>query len=140
MKFLIDECLSPSLVNMAWDAGYVQSAHITHRGMGSWKDYSIMKRILEENWTLVTHNANDFRPKDGSSSKKPCYVGITLHAGLVCLNMPKDSNLIEHQKYFASCLEFISDYDNIINRILEIDPDSFHLGLLKATIYDFPKS
>ena len=137
---MIDECLSPSLVNMAWGAGYVQSAHVKHRGMGSWQDYSIMNRILEEDWTLVTHNSNDFRPKDGSSSKKPCYVGITLHAGLVCLNMPKDSKLKEHQKYFASCLEFIAQYDNIINKILEIDPDEFDPGLLEATMYDFPKN
>lgn len=81
MKFLIDENLSPFLAIMAQEEGYFESAHTIHRGMGSWQDYSIMNRILEEDWTLVTRNANDFRPQEGSSSKKPCYVGVILHAG-----------------------------------------------------------
>ena len=95
MKFLIDENLSPLLEIMACDAGYVQSAHVGHRGMMAWEDNKIMNRILEEDWTLVTNNADDFRPRQGSSSLKPCYVGVSLHAGLVCLNVPYRSTIVE---------------------------------------------
>lgn len=80
MKFLIDECLSPLLAQMACDAGHVLSAPVTYRGMMSWKDHSIMHRIISNDWTFVTQNGDDFRPRQGSASRKPCYVGVPLHA------------------------------------------------------------
>lgn len=138
MKFLIDECLSPLLANLAWDAGYVESAHICRRGMDSWRDNNIMTRILESDWTLVTNNANDFRPKPGSTSLKPCYVGVSLHAGLVCLNTPFGSTLDEQIYYFKSTLIYLSDKRDLINMILEVNADSESPDEIKFKMYDFP--
>lgn len=138
MKFLIDECLSPSLVELAWEAGYVQSTHVCHRGMTSWKDHHIMRRILENDWTLVTNNAKDFRPESGSSSLRPCYVGISVHAGLVCLNTPFGSAVEEQIYFFESALEYLANLDDLINTILEVDSDIDLPGKIKFNLYDHP--
>jgi predicted nuclease of predicted toxin-antitoxin system len=86
LKFLIDECLSVALADVAISAGHPESAHVTHRGMTGWKDHRLMKTIIEEDWTFVTRNSRDFRPRTGSLSKAACYFGQPLHAGLVCVN------------------------------------------------------
>ncbi|MEO4045203.1 DUF5615 family PIN-like protein [Hoeflea sp. CAU 1731] len=80
MKFLIDECLSIALVELAIEAGHVESAHVTRRGMQGWKDHQLMHAIIDDDWTLVTRNSDDFRPRVGSASQTPCYVGQPLHA------------------------------------------------------------
>ena len=60
MKFLVDECLSFALVDMAVEAGHVESAHVTRRGMKDWKDQQLMQAIIGDDWTLVTRNSDDF--------------------------------------------------------------------------------
>ena len=52
--------------------------------------------------------------------------------------MPKDSKIEEQRKYFMSCLDFVDRRDNLVNKILEIDPDDNHPELLKTKFYDFP--
>ena len=91
MKFLIDECLSLALADKAVAAGHVESAHVSRRGMNNWQDHRLMKPVIDDDWTLVTRNSDDFRPRRGSASQAPCYVGQPLHAGLVCLNLPAKS-------------------------------------------------
>lgn len=139
MKFLIDECLSPLLARRACEAGHVESAHVMHRGMLSWKDHKIMKRILSDDWTFVTHNADDFRPRQGSSSRRPCYVGVSLHAGLVCLNLPDGSTYEDQLYYFEEFLMYVTCTENLINKILEVDPSDKRPGYVEITVSNFPK-
>ncbi|WP_169791186.1 DUF5615 family PIN-like protein [Rubellimicrobium mesophilum] len=96
MKFLIDECLAVSLADMAIEAGHPESAHVVRRGLQGHKDPEIMEHVLDGDWTLVTRNSDDFRPPAGSSSARPCYVGVALHAGLVCLNLPAGAREPDH--------------------------------------------
>ena len=44
MKFLVDECLSPALVNRLHTAGY-QAAHVTHLNKRGWSDQALMPVI-----------------------------------------------------------------------------------------------
>jgi predicted nuclease of predicted toxin-antitoxin system len=76
VKFLIDECLAIELEQMAIEAGHVHSAHVNHRGMSGFKDHELMDRVLNEDWTLVTRNSNDFRPAPGSNSAAPFIYGL----------------------------------------------------------------
>ena len=78
MKFLIDECLSPALVSIVNQAGF-ECTCVRDRGLLGAKDSKLMKFLLEEDFTLVTENADDFRALFGTAE---------LHAGLVCLGAP----------------------------------------------------
>lgn len=150
MKFLIDECLSLKLCKMARDAGY-EAMHVTHLGMKGFKDSVIAKKALDEDWTIVTCNSDDYRPRPGSMSKKPCYAGVDLHAGLICLNMPESPKKLSvgegsliHQKYFGSALRYLPKRpENLDNRIVEVDPHPAYpdplTGDRVVRIYDFPE-
>ena len=140
MKFLIDECLSPALVGIAVEAGYPESSHVTHRGMGSWKDHQIMRAILDQDWTLVTRNSDDFRPPRGSRSQSPCYVGVELHPGLICLNPPPGSRALLHQLYFRAALHELGAAVDLTNEVLEVWPDPDDPNVLAVERYQFPTS
>ena len=138
MKFLIDECLSPSLADLARKEGHWESAHVAHRGMAQWADHKLMIRIIEEDWTFVTHNAKHFRPNPGSKSRAACYLGQTLHAGLVCLNLPVGATREDHQGYFRAALIHIGSPGDLICKALEVDPKKDKSGGLELSEYDFP--
>ncbi|MCZ4260873.1 DUF5615 family PIN-like protein [Limimaricola sp. G21655-S1] len=138
MKFLIDECLAPSLVRHAIEAGYHASGHVVHRGMQGWKDHQIMKVLIEQDWTFVTRNSNDFRPRSGSRSEAPCYVGVELHAGLVCLNLPAGSAAKQQEAYFRAALAALGSESDLTNQVLEVWPDTDDPGSVVVERYDFP--
>ena len=140
MKLLIDECLSVALVEMATAAGHPESAHVTRRGMTGWKDHRLMKAIIEEDWTLVTRNSDDFRPKPGNSSRAPCYLGQPLHAGLICLNLPAGSGRGKQKAYFQAVLDRIGTPGDLVNQVVEVDPDPAHAERIVLRIYEFPKA
>ena len=139
MKFLVDECLSFALVDMAVEAGHVESAHVTRRGMKGWKDHQLMQAIIGDDWTLVTRNSDDFRPKRGSTSQAPCYVGQSLHAGLVCLNLPTGSGRVGQMEYFQVALDYIGNPGDLVNKVLEVDPSSANVEQAVLRIYNFPE-
>ena len=105
VKFLIDECLSLTLAGVAVEFGYVESKHVNHLGMKGCSDSEITRRAIAEDWTLVTCNGKDFRPESGSKSTRPCYVGIELHAGLICLNLHRGAKIGHHSQYFRAALD-----------------------------------
>jgi hypothetical protein len=139
LKLLIDECLSVVLAEMAVAAGHPASAHVTRRGMAGWKDHQLMKAIIDDDWTLVTRNSDDFRPRSGSMSRAPCYVGQALHAGLVCLNLPVGSGSADQKAYFQAALDRIGNPSDLVNRVLEVDPDPTRAGQVVLRIYNFPE-
>lgn len=61
IRFLIDECLSPELVQRAVQAGYPESSCVRDRGLSGTKDWKLIEHLVAGDWTLVTHNAIDFR-------------------------------------------------------------------------------
>jgi predicted nuclease of predicted toxin-antitoxin system len=61
MKFLIDECLSPELAQMAWERGHGESSHVVWMGHQGIKDWDLMRIVLAGDWTLATKNSFDFR-------------------------------------------------------------------------------
>lgn len=137
MKFLIDECLSLSLAKLALEAGYPASAHVNHRGMNQDKDWALMEKILAQDWTFVTRNSDDFRPRVGSASKAPCYLGVPLHAGLVCLNLPQNSRKADHETYFKVALAVLSQDNDLTNRVLEVSPGQ--KGKVIVSIMELPR-
>ena len=59
-KLLIDENLSPSLIEKATAKGFVGS-HVNHLGLMGLKDWQLKSAILEGDWIFVTNNGVDFR-------------------------------------------------------------------------------
>ena len=55
-KLLIDECLHTSLLKLAHEAGHTTD-HVNHLGLGSSKDWDLMKLILNRDYTFVTNIA-----------------------------------------------------------------------------------
>jgi predicted nuclease of predicted toxin-antitoxin system len=138
LKFLIDECLSVALEQIARDKGYIESAHVNHRGMSGWIDSRIAATAIEDSWTIVTRNSDDFRPRSGSTAKSPCYAGVELHAGLICLNLPDGSRADLHEKYFRAALSELAHDAELTNEVIEVSPNPDKQTELLIVRYDFP--
>jgi predicted nuclease of predicted toxin-antitoxin system len=111
VKFLIDECLSPNLVAIARASGHAESTHVTWLGLRSRKDWSIVRRAIDDGYVLVTNDRTDF----ASLLRRE-----KVHAGLVCLNVASGLMSLDAQKrLFALALERLGDSEPI-NELLEI--------------------
>jgi predicted nuclease of predicted toxin-antitoxin system len=108
VKLLIDECLHSSLVKVATDRLY-EAYHVAHLGMSGLKDHQLMPRIRDENFTLVTNNAIDFRR---------LFQKEQIHAGLIII-VP---NVVPatQRALLAAALDYVGDRD-LVNRVIEIN-------------------
>jgi predicted nuclease of predicted toxin-antitoxin system len=75
MKWLIDECLHVSLLELAHNRGYIAD-HVNYLGLGSSKDWELMSIVMEQSYTFVTNNRSDFLS---------LYQREALHAGLIVI-------------------------------------------------------
>ncbi|MYN30652.1 hypothetical protein GTP69_30045 [Duganella sp. CY42W] len=117
-RLFLDECLSPSLVGMAIDAGF-EATCSRDRGLLGAKDRQLMTSIINNDYTFVTRNARDFRGK-GANSPSGLYASQEVHSGLICLN----SNFVmtvERQQYLFSCvLRELAQRTDLTNQVLEV--------------------
>ncbi|RWA75243.1 MAG: hypothetical protein EOQ28_09055 [Mesorhizobium sp.] len=129
MKLLIDECLSPRLVQMARAAGYAESSHIVWLGKSGWKDWELKPVILDGDWTFVTKNSADFRGPEAAPGSKGQYAGIAIHAGLICLNGPSTMDLGMQLELFEEALNELQANDDLVNQVLEVTmtEDDIHI-------------
>ena len=107
VKLLIDECLHTSLVTVATDRLY-EAYHVAHLGMSGLKDRELMLRIRDEDFTLVTNNAIDFRR---------LFRKEQIHPGLVIF-VPSAAPAIQ-RALLETVLDYIGDRD-LVNRAVEI--------------------
>jgi hypothetical protein len=122
MKFLVDECLSPKLAEMARERGHHESNHVVHIGQGGLQDWNLVAFVIDGDWTLVTKNSYDFRGPEEAPGTGGFYIGVELHNGLVCLNGDLDRRT--QLDLFAAVLDAI-----------EADGDLVNIGL-EATLLD----
>ena len=127
MKFLVDECLSPHLVEMARACGHGESTHVTWLGLRSRNDWSIVRRAIADGYVLVTNNTTDFTALLRREK---------IHAGLVCLNVaPGLMSLAVQKRLFALALDRLGDREPV-NELLEITLDEHKAVHVER--YDFP--
>jgi len=137
LKLLIDECLSPDLVQMARDAGYPESNHVTWLGLGGQKDWVLMRFVLENNWTLVTNNAIDFRGPSHNPGEQGLHSKTEIHAGLVCLNWDNAiAGIRVHQASFNLALAELGRIGDLTNKCLDIFVDEDWSA--EISFYDLP--
>ena len=130
MKFLVDECLSQQLTAMARDRGYTNSSHVHWLGLGGIQDWNLIRRAVEEDWTLVTKNSYDFRGRAGSPGEPGLYASQAIHAGLVCLNGPPGMNLALQEELFDIALsEIAARGDDLVNQVLEVTAEQTTIAI-----------
>ena len=102
-RLLIDECLSPELIQLAIAAGHVESTCVRDRGRLGLKDWELMAYVIEEDFILVTRNAQDFRGA-GQAGPGGLHAAVEVHAGLVCLDSALELDLDVQQELFQHAL------------------------------------
>ena len=123
-RFLIDENLSPVLVEPARERGF-EAMHVNHLGLRTETDWDLLKVIAEQDWLLVTNNAIEFRGR---------YRDIELHPGVVFL-LPAVRRT-EQLRLFAAALDHVSFDSDMVNRALDV---AFDLNrAVIVTAYDLP--
>ena len=122
VKFLIDECLHTSLIELAHAAGHAAD-HVTHLALGGTKDWQLMDTILECDYTFVTNNRSDFLA---------LYDRAPIHAGLVII-VPNVAPL-RQRELFQAALDHIGQGE-IVNAVLEV---KYLGGRIECREYSLP--
>ena len=111
MKFLIDECLSPTLAAIARERGFPESTHVTWLGLRSRQDWVLVQRAIDDDYILVTHDSADFT---ALMEREP------RHPGLVCMNVAHGlMSLDVQQTLFDYALTWIAD-GGLAGQVVEI--------------------
>jgi hypothetical protein len=131
----MDECLSPSLVSVALDAGYDESTCVRHRGWAGLKDWELIDKVIKEDFTLVTHNARDFRGTS-ENPQKGLHRHQELHAGLICINSFFEMDLDRQRQLFKIAINECLQYSDLINKALEITENED--GSICVDLYEIP--
>ena len=123
MRFLIDECLTAKLVAICHEFGH-EATHVAWLGKQGWKDWSLVRHIIDNDYTFVTNNAADFRREHGK---------LELHAGQIIIvrQLPNRELL----GMFREVLHYIGDRD-ITNRAIEVTVDN---GFPRVDEYPLPE-
>ena len=103
MKFLIDECLSPTLAGIARARGFPESTHVTWIGLRSRQDWQVVRRAVADGYVTVTQDTADFTLLMERES---------VHPGLLCMNVAHGlMSLDVQQALFEHALTWIGDTD-----------------------------
>ena len=135
LRFLIDECLLPELVQMAIKAGHAESTCVRDRGLSGTKDWKLIEHVVAGDFTLVTHNSVDFRG-DGPVKLGGEHAKQSIHAGLVCLNSVHTLDLQRQLDLFQIALDELGAKDDLVNQALEVFEQED--GSVEVVIYDIP--
>lgn len=135
-RLFIDECLSPELVDLAREAGHVQSSCSRDRGILGLPDWELITFVVTGDFTLVTHNARDFR---GGGQENPggLHAQQEIHAGLICLNSFHPMDLERQHRLFHLALAELENLPDLVNQALEIFEDE--VGAVTAAVYEIPQ-
>ncbi|HEX6039565.1 DUF5615 family PIN-like protein [Longimicrobium sp.] len=109
IQFLVDECLSPGLLDVAREHGF-NAYHVTQRGWGSDSDPQLLGRILAEDLTFVTNNWKDFRPMISRTD---------VHPGVVAI-LPNVRRERQMALFAAALAEICGAALDMVNTVLEV--------------------
>ena len=115
MKFLIDECLSPTLAALARERAIPSRRHVTWLGLRARQDWALVRRAVADGYVLLTNDRGNFAPLIEREQHHPGLVCITVAHGLMSLDV--------QTRLFAHALTLLAEQD-IEGRILEIALDA----------------
>ena len=99
-RFLIDECLSVSLVALAKERG-ITASHVGWLGKGGWQDHNLVPFVLENDYIFVTNNRRHFLRE---------YAKLKVHNGLIVI-VPAVRRRVQ-QQLFENALEAMANFDD----------------------------
>jgi hypothetical protein len=105
MPLLIDENLSPMLVDLARERGY-ETMTLRDLRLLNAKDWTLLEKIQNEDWTLVINNVQEIRKRYAH--------GAVLHAGAVFL-ADVDSGRDVQRLAFALAVDDIDPDADLVN-------------------------
>ena len=124
MKLFIDECLSPRLALWLNETGEHDAVHPLHVGRRGLPDHAVLAWCLDEDRTIVTENARDFRKLVGRTE---------LHPGLIVLPaLSREETWRLLQAAISYLIERGEPSDLMVNRVLEVGGDG------TMALYDLP--
>lgn len=123
-RFLIDENLSPALVEPARERGF-EAMHVNHLGLRTETDWDLLKIIADQDWVLVTNNSIEFRGR---------YREIELHPGIIFL-LPAVRRA-DQVRLFQAALDHVQVHADMVNRALDVTFDQDRRGIVAP--YDLP--
>jgi predicted nuclease of predicted toxin-antitoxin system len=113
IQFLIDECLTPKLVEVANGFGFV-AHHVQYRDWKSRTDQALLRFIREEDLTIVTNNWKDFEPMLRREE---------VHPGAVVIpNVPRAAQIAAFQLALRA-IQGIDPPLDMINTVVEVDEE-----------------
>ena len=102
-KFLIDECLSPRLADVARQEGFPRTMHVNWLGLEGQPDWRLVQRAIRDEYVLVTSNRADFT---SLLALEPS------HPGLICMDIAQGRNSRDVQRsLFVHVLGQIGTWD-----------------------------
>ena len=124
VKFLVDECLSPTYVTELAKRGFPDAVHPMHIGLFGKRDDLIVARALADDRIIITSNARDFRK---------LFERTPLHPGAIVVDhLSRDRSW----KLVALALDFIElqpyPDDYMINRVVEVSAEA------DVRVYELP--
>jgi predicted nuclease of predicted toxin-antitoxin system len=122
MRFMIDECLHESLVEVAHGTGF-EATHVNHLGLSGKPDWHLAQRIVEDEFTFVTNNRVDFIRLFGK---------MELHAGLIVI-VPNAVPSIQRALFEAAILYLAGN--ELINSAIEVTLEG---KIVKCFEYQIP--
>ena len=118
---------------MAVAAGYVETTCARDRGLLAKKDWELMSFVVNGDFTLVTHNARDFRGT-GATDLGGLHAGQPIHAGLLCLNSVHPMHLERQHDLFRAALDQLAALPDLVNQALEVFEDTD--GSVSGAVYE----
>lgn len=122
-RFLVDENLSILLPGVAHARGY-DAAHVNHRGLHQAKDWEILRVVAEEEWTLVTNNAIEFRGR---------FRKLAIHPGVIFL-LPASARS-QQVELFSAALDWVDRVPDMVNIALDVD---YNRGKVRVRRFALP--
>ncbi len=124
MRFLIDECLHESLVELAHAAGS-EATHVNYLGLSGQPDWVLAERIAKDEFTFVTNNRSDF---------VELFARMVLHPGLIVI-VPNVTPVLQ-RALFGAALKHVGKRD-IVNTVVEVALDG---GVVRIVEYELPSA
>ena len=110
IQFLIDECLSPRLVEVANRFGYL-AHHVQYRNWKSKEDAELLGFLREESLTLVTNNWRDFEPMLRREE---------IHPGAIVLpNVPRAEQIAAFERALRA-IQATAPRLDMVNTVVEV--------------------
>ena len=112
MKFLVDECLSPTYLAALAARGYGDAIHPTYGGFSGSPDHRIIERAVADDRLIITANARDYRR---------LLAAVAIHPGAIVV---EPLTRVQTWQLVELALDFIerqiNPMDYMVNRVVEV--------------------